>query len=171
MSESDSGRPSARDERQHLARVTFEMASLWRRSSSDTPRSRRRTKRLLDSELLGFPDSHRHRHRHHQHPARFCDGAHTRDRHSQRAGVYSSNNLLQFLVAAVVLCIADGAVGVALGSGASAALRHSLGWDTAMSPTAITLAFAFAALIGIVFGVWPARRAAVLDPNTALRYE
>jgi putative ABC transport system permease protein len=86
-------------------------------------------------------------------------------------GATRRNILLQFLVEAVVLCIAGGAVGVALGSGASAVLRRSFGWDTAMSPTAITLAFAFAALVGIVFGVWPARRAAVLDPITALRYE
>jgi putative ABC transport system permease protein len=70
-----------------------------------------------------------------------------------------------------VLCIAGGAVGVAIGTGASSVLRRSFGWDTALSPAAIVLAFTFAAAVGIIFGVWPARRAAVLDPITALRYE
>ena len=86
-------------------------------------------------------------------------------------GATRRNILLQFLVEAVVLCVAGGAVGAAVGSGASTVLRLSFGWDTAMSPTAIALAFVFAATVGIVFGVWPARRAAVLDPITALRYE
>jgi putative ABC transport system permease protein len=79
--------------------------------------------------------------------------------------------LLQFLTEAMVLCIAGGAVGVAIGTSASAILRRSFGWDTSLSPAAIVLAFTFAGAVGILFGVWPARRAAVLDPITALRYE
>ena len=79
--------------------------------------------------------------------------------------------LLQFLTEAMVLCIAGGAIGVAIGTSASAILRRSFGWDTSLSPAAIVLAFTFAGAVGILFGVWPARRAAVLDPITALRYE
>jgi putative ABC transport system permease protein len=86
-------------------------------------------------------------------------------------GATRSNILLQFLVEAVVLCLAGGAIGVAAGIGASAVLRHSFGWEAAMDPSAVLIAFAFAASVGILFGVWPARRAAVLDPITALRYE
>ena len=69
------------------------------------------------------------------------------------------------------MCIAGGALGIVVGAGASVVLRRSFGWRTAMDVSAIALAFAFAAGVGIVFGVWPARRAAVLDPITALRYK
>jgi len=86
-------------------------------------------------------------------------------------GATRSNILLQFLVEAVVLCLAGGAIGVAVGVGASAVLRQSFGWEASMDSSAILIAFAFAAGVGILFGVWPARRAAVLDPITALRYE
>jgi len=86
-------------------------------------------------------------------------------------GATRKNILMQFLVEAVVLCVAGGAIGVAVGASASVVLRQSFGWHVAMDAPAIVLAFAFAAAVGIVFGVWPARRASVLDPITALRYE
>ena len=50
-------------------------------------------------------------------------------------------------------------------------LRDSFGWDTALGPSSVVMAFIFAAAVGILFGVWPARRASSLDPIEALRHE
>jgi putative ABC transport system permease protein len=86
-------------------------------------------------------------------------------------GATRRNILLQFLVEAVVLCIAGGLLGIALGAGASRVLSQSFGWQTSIDVGALLIAFAFAAAVGMVFGVWPARRAAVLDPIEAPRYE
>jgi putative ABC transport system permease protein len=86
-------------------------------------------------------------------------------------GATRKNILLQFLVEAVVLCVAGGLLGIALGAGASRVLSQSFGWHTSIDVGALVIAFAFAAAIGMIFGVWPARRAAVLDPIEALRYE
>jgi putative ABC transport system permease protein len=86
-------------------------------------------------------------------------------------GATRTNILLQFLIEAVVLCLLGGLVGVMLGAGGAMALPHFSSFTTEVSSNSILLAFVFSALVGVVFGVWPARRAAVLDPIIALRYE
>jgi putative ABC transport system permease protein len=79
--------------------------------------------------------------------------------------------LLQFLTEAVVLCLLGGVIGIGLGAGSALLLKRAFQWNTAVGGSSILLAFGFAAVVGIVFGVWPARRAAALDPIEALRYE
>ena len=86
-------------------------------------------------------------------------------------GATRRNILLQFLIEAITLCVAGGAVGIGLGVAASVVLRDLLAWNTTVSLASIVVAFGFAAVVGVMFGVWPARRAAALDPITALRYE
>jgi putative ABC transport system permease protein len=77
----------------------------------------------------------------------------------------------QFLVEAVVLCLLGGVFGVLVGWGSAAAMSTWLGWNTLISPTAVLIAFAFSAFVGLFFGLWPARRAARLNTIDALRYE
>jgi putative ABC transport system permease protein len=86
-------------------------------------------------------------------------------------GATAGNILLQFLIEAVVLCMFGGVFGIAMGAGAALVLRRTLHWSTSVGLPAILLATLFAAAVGILFGVWPARRAAQLDPIEALRYE
>jgi putative ABC transport system permease protein len=77
----------------------------------------------------------------------------------------------QFLVEAVMLTFVGGIVGVVLGWAASLAIANLASIATTVSPMAVLLAFGVSAAIGIVFGYYPARRAAVLNPIEALRYE
>ncbi len=86
-------------------------------------------------------------------------------------GATKMNVLLQFLVEALTLCLAGGIMGILLGTGSAVALAELAGWNTLVSPLAVVLAFGFSAAIGLFFGIWPARRASLLDPIDALRHE
>ena len=86
-------------------------------------------------------------------------------------GATSKNILFQFLIEAVVLCLLGGGIGVLLGAGGAMALSRVANFNTEISSQSVILAFAFSAAVGVIFGVWPARRAASLDPIMALRYE
>ena len=79
--------------------------------------------------------------------------------------------LLQFLVEAVLLSAIGGMAGVAVGVALSELISWVAGWPTLLSPVAIAGGFVFSAAVGIFFGYYPARRAALLDPIEALRYE
>jgi ABC-type antimicrobial peptide transport system permease subunit len=86
-------------------------------------------------------------------------------------GARGRDILRQFLAEAVVLCMAGGAAGIALGHGSSVLVRLILRWPVATSPAAIVAAVLVSASVGIVFGFYPAWNASRLDPIEALRYE
>ncbi len=86
-------------------------------------------------------------------------------------GATQKTILLQFLIEALVLCLLGGAIGITLGAGSAVFVRRAFGWSTSVGASSILIAFAFAAAVGVLFGVWPARRAAALDAIESLRYE
>ena len=86
-------------------------------------------------------------------------------------GATRTNIMLQFLVESIALCLFGGLAGIAAGMGAANALSRYAGWETFVSPESVALAFLFSIGVGLFFGIWPARRAARLDPIEALRYE
>ncbi|HKW97225.1 MAG TPA: ABC transporter permease [Bryobacteraceae bacterium] len=86
-------------------------------------------------------------------------------------GAKTKDILTQFLVEAVTLALAGGVAGILFGAAGSYLISYFAEWHTLISPSAILMAFAFSALIGVFFGYYPARKAAMLDPIDALRYE
>jgi putative ABC transport system permease protein len=79
--------------------------------------------------------------------------------------------LLQFIVEAIVLSVAGGAIGIAAGVAASYVVGQVMDWPLAVTTSAVLLAFGFAVAVGVFFGFYPARKAAALNPIDALRYE
>jgi putative ABC transport system permease protein len=86
-------------------------------------------------------------------------------------GASEAKVLLQFLVEAIVLSAAGGLIGIALGLGGAFGLSRSMGWPLVVSPLWIGIAFGISMGIGVLFGFYPARKAARLDPIEALRFE
>jgi ABC-type antimicrobial peptide transport system permease subunit len=86
-------------------------------------------------------------------------------------GARAGDILRQFLVEAVVLCLLGGAIGIALGRGASFLVRVLLSWPTEPSLPAVVAAVVVSATVGVIFGYYPAWKASRLDPIEALRYE
>ena len=86
-------------------------------------------------------------------------------------GAMARDVLLQFLVEAVVLAAMGGLIGILLGLGAAALATNAFHVPFVLNPSIVILSFTFSAAVGIVFGYFPARRAAQLDPIEALRHE
>jgi putative ABC transport system permease protein len=86
-------------------------------------------------------------------------------------GARRSDILSQFLVEALTLSAVGGLIGIALGLLASAVIGQIAGWGFIFDPLTVVVATIFSLAVGIVFGVWPARQAALLDPVVALRFE
>jgi putative ABC transport system permease protein len=86
-------------------------------------------------------------------------------------GARSRDVLAQFLVEALTLSLLGGAFGALIGLAVSAGIGRLAGWGFTLDPSTLAIALGFSLAVGIVFGVWPARQAARLDPISALRYE
>ncbi len=86
-------------------------------------------------------------------------------------GARGSDILRQFLIESVVICILGGIIGIILGHGMSMLLGSLMNWPVMTSYTAIALSVGVSVLVGILFGYYPAWKAAQLDPIEALRYE
>jgi len=86
-------------------------------------------------------------------------------------GARGRDILAQFLVEALTLSLLGGLVGIVLGLAVSAGIGQVAGWGFVFNPATIIAAVLFSLAVGVVFGVWPARQAARLDPISALRYE
>ena len=86
-------------------------------------------------------------------------------------GATRGNILLQFLVEALTLGAIGGIVGIAIGVGGAYAIANAAGWKIYVSPQAVLIAVTFSVGVGLIFGMWPARRAAMMDPIEALRHD
>jgi len=86
-------------------------------------------------------------------------------------GARGRDILAQFLIEALTLSLLGGLIGIVVGFGVSALIGQIAGWGVQLSFSTVAAAVLFSLAVGVVFGVWPARQAARLDPIQALRYE
>ncbi|MFA4993015.1 MAG: ABC transporter permease [Candidatus Omnitrophota bacterium] len=86
-------------------------------------------------------------------------------------GANNKDILVQFLIEAVLMSFIGGLAGVMLGSGASVLITLIAGWSVRVSLSSVILATVFSLVVGVVFGLWPAKQASRLNPIEALRYE
>jgi macrolide transport system ATP-binding/permease protein len=86
-------------------------------------------------------------------------------------GARRGDIMSQFLIEAVVMTFIGGLIGILLGAGAAFAMAAIFGWATKVTVFSIVLSTGFSIAVGIGFGLWPAKKAARLNPIEALRYE
>ncbi len=86
-------------------------------------------------------------------------------------GAENDDIMTQFLVEAVLICVLGGLIGIGVGSLISLGISTVAGWSVFITAQSVLLAFTFSVLVGVIFGLWPARRASQLMPIEALRYE
>jgi putative ABC transport system permease protein len=86
-------------------------------------------------------------------------------------GAHGRDILLQFLIEAVTLSSLGGLIGIAIGFGTAQSISHFVGWPIMVPPMYVIGSFVFSAAVGVFFGLYPAKKAAALDPIDALRYE
>jgi len=86
-------------------------------------------------------------------------------------GARRADILVQFLIESLLVSACGGVMGIGLGWSISFAMSTIAGWAVAVTGETVLVAFVFSALVGLVFGLWPARKASALEPIQALRYE
>lgn len=86
-------------------------------------------------------------------------------------GANNKDIMTQFLIEAVLMSVIGGFAGVILGGSVSALITIVAGWSVKMSLSSVVLATVFSVIIGVIFGIWPAKQASQLNPIEALRYE